>query len=240
MNPKTTEKHVIKSYQCDRYGNIRPVMLMNELQGIADRNANYLGAGRDYCVANGIAWVVTHYLVDIIKLPTAGQELEFSTWSYGHTDLRAIREFEIRDSSGNVFVRATSQWVLIDLNTRRPIRISEKLPNWKHIEQRALERKFEKCSDFIPEVSHEFKCRYDDIDLNQHINNAVYAIWATESVGFEFRDTHELKGMDIYFEHEISPDTKIVKIDVKLEPHKTYHKISTYDKINAHVICYWN
>ena len=83
------------------------------------------------------------------------------------------------------------------------------------------------------------KCRFDDIDVNQHINNAVYAVWATESVGFEFRNTHKLSGIEIYFEHEISADTPEVSVQVKLEPDTSYHRIMTGDVQHATVVCHW-
>ena len=31
MATKLIEEHTLKSYQCDRYGLMRPIMLMNEL-----------------------------------------------------------------------------------------------------------------------------------------------------------------------------------------------------------------
>lgn len=240
MEIKLEEKHYLKTYQCDRYGVIRPVMLMNELQGLADKNAEMLNGGRTFCKEHNIAWVVTHYLVDIIELPRANEELTFSTWPSGHGGVKAIRDFEIRGADGRLMVRATSQWVLIDLKTRRPLRISEFLPEWSVLAERAFDRSFEKCADFVPSKTHVISCRYDDIDVNQHINNAVYAVWATESVGFEYRNTHKLRGLEIYFEHEINPNTPTVRIEVLLSPHETKHKIMTDETEHAKVICYWN
>ena len=66
---KHTQNILVKSYQCDRYGYLRPIMLMNFLQGAAATHADELGAGRTYCEAHNIAWVVTHYMIDIIELP---------------------------------------------------------------------------------------------------------------------------------------------------------------------------
>ena len=62
MTPKTTEERILKTYQCDRYGFVRPVMLMNELQSVADRNSESLGFGRTYCSSHNIGWVVTHQI----------------------------------------------------------------------------------------------------------------------------------------------------------------------------------
>lgn len=236
---KFKETKILKAYQCDRYGDMRPLILMNELQEIAGQNAEKLGFGRTFCKEHGIAWVVTHYLIDIPDIPTEGQELTISTWPAESDGVRAVRDFEIRGSDGGLKVRATSQWILMDINTRRPVRIKEKIPDWRHRNERAWDRSFDKFTDFNAVQTHVFKCRYDDIDLNQHINNAVYAVWATESVGFEYRNTHKLCGIEIHFQHEINPNTEQIEIDVNIDNLTTWHKIKIGDTVCAYMLCRW-
>ena len=231
----------LQTYQCDRYGNMRPGILMNELQGMGDAHAEMLGYGRTFIHETNVAWVVTHYLVDIVKMPTNGEMLTYSTWPAVQDGLRATRDFEIRGQDGELRVRATSQWVLFDLANRRLCRINDWVKNpWPNDVERAYNRKFEKFADFDAEKTHTFKCRFDDIDENQHINNAVYAVWATESVGYEYRDTHVLKRIELNYKHEINPTTPEVYIDVKIDGLTTYHKIRTADEgEKALIVCYW-
>lgn len=239
MVSKLVETHALKAYQCDRYGFMRPIMLMNELQGLADKHATMLGAGREYCLENGIAWVVTHYFIDIIEMPRTGDQLTYSTWPSVSGAVKSERDFEVRDENGKLKIRAISQWVLIDLRTRRPVRISDWFPEWTGLPERVWEREFDKCPDFVPTKSSVIGCRFDDIDVNQHINNAVYAVWATESVGFNFRNEHKLRGMAIYFEHEINPNTPTVRIEVAMGNTETHHKIMTDEIEHAKIVCYW-
>ena len=77
---KHTQNILVKSYQCDRYGYLRPIMLMNFLQGAAASHAQELGAGRTYCEEHNIAWVVTHNMVDIIELPKFKDRVVLKTW----------------------------------------------------------------------------------------------------------------------------------------------------------------
>ena len=242
MVDKMVEEHILKSYQCDRYGFMRPIMLMNELQGLAGKHADILGAGREVCSAQNIGWVVTHMFVDIIEMPRAKEKLVYSTWPSVSGAIRSERDFEIRDENGNLKIRAISQWVLLNLETRRPVRIIDYFPEWTGLPERIWNRDFDKASDFIPTKTHVMACRFDDIDVNQHINNAVYAVWATESVGFEYRNEHKLRGMDIYFEREINPNTPTVRIEVAFseDTKTTYHKIMTDEIEHAKVICHWD
>jgi len=240
MIQKYTETKILKTYQTDRHGNIRPVMLMNELQAIADTHAEILGRGRQFCVANNIAWVVTHYLIEIIEPLREGEKLEFSTWPSKHDGLKAARDFEIKGADGRLMVRATSQWIMIDLETRRPMRLGDKLPHdWPATAERALDLPFEKFPDFTPETQNEFAIRYDDIDVNQHVNNAVYALWATESVPFDFHDSHRLSKLFINFKKEISANESIVVIESAIDNLISRHKIITSGTENANVVCEW-
>lgn len=243
MVTKFVKERRLKTYQCDRYGFLRPVSLMNKLQGLAGTHADMLGVGRDVCESKNVAWVVTHMFVDIVDMPRAEEMLTYSTWPSATGAVRSERDFEIRDSNGKLKLRAISQWVLIDLNTRRVARISDYFPDWKGLPERVWNREFDKANDFIPTKSHVMACRFDDIDVNQHINNAVYTVWATESVGFDYRNTHKLRGIDIYFEHEINPTTPTVRIEVAFDNDNcniSRHKIMTDEIEHAKIVCYWD
>jgi len=240
MVSKKIEKRVLTTYQCDRYGFMRPITLMNELQGLAGDHADELNVGRNVCEKQNIAWVITHMFIDIIDMPRANDKLVYSTWPSNTGAVRSERDFEVRDENGKLKIRAISQWVLIDLQSRRPVRISEYFPDWNGLPERVWERDFDKGIDFVPTKSHVMACRFDDIDINQHINNAVYAVWATESVGFEYRNQHNLRGMDIYFEHEINPNTPTIRIEVGFDGDNiSRHKIMTEETEHAKVVCYW-
>ncbi len=240
MTTKLVKERKLKTYQCDRYGFIRPVALMNKLQGLAGAHAETLGIGREVCVSRNIAWVLTHMFVDIPELPRAEETLIYSTWPANTGAVRSERDFEIKDKDGKLKVRAVSQWVLIDLHTRRPVRIDECFPGWTGLDERVWDREFDKGPDFIPTKSSVMSCRFDDIDINQHVNNAVYTIWATESVGFDYRDAHKLRGIDLYFEREIEPHTSTVRVEIGFDGNITRHKIMTNAVEHAKVICHWS
>ncbi len=239
MSGKYVEKRILQAYQCDRYGNVRPLILMNELQGVADTHAEVLGCGRTYLIEHNMAWVVTHYLVDIVEMPREAEELSFITWPSNMDGVRATRDFEVRGSDGRLMVRATSQWILINMDNRRPVRLDDSLPKWNIIHERAWDRKFEKYPDFEPTKFHTMKCRFDDIDVNQHINNAVYAVWATESVGYVYRSQHTLKRIELNFKKEIKPDTPEISVGVAIDGLVSTHKIMTGDTEHAFVQCTW-
>ena len=236
---KFVQKKKLETSKTGKNGLLRPVALMSELQAIADIHATLLGAGRAFCHENNITWVVTHYAVDIIEMPNDKEELLISTWPVNHETLRAVRDFEIKSLAGRSMVRATSQWIMIDLAARRPVKINEYLPNWTCIPERALDAPFDKISE--PECANavEFDIRYDDIDVNQHVNNAVYATWATESLGYDFLNSHNLGAIRLNFKKEIPAGAKRVRVEFEIDGATRRHVIKTGDSVNAVVVCDW-
>ncbi|MCL2629193.1 MAG: thioesterase [Alphaproteobacteria bacterium] len=231
----------LSAYQMDPTGSLRPLMLMNELQAAADIHAEEIGLGVSFCRENSLAWVALFFHVDIPKMPNASNDIVIETWpSSREGGLRAIRDFLITDAqTGEVLVRATSQWVMIDMMTRRPVAFAERIPNLVEINERALDLPFEKFPDFDPNSSQIVARRYDDYDLNQHVNNAVYAVWATEALGVEFRGKHRLRGISLNFKREISFDVKELNIETAYKDKKSAHRISSEGVIHAYVVCDW-
>ena len=98
--------------------------------------------------------------------------------------------------------------------------------------ERALKTDFAK----IPEVERideetKFRVRFDDIDMNKHVNNAVYALWACEAVDPNFRLEHNPKHIEISFKKEGLMGEKI-KVSTQSEGRHTFHSICTYDGNN--------
>jgi acyl-ACP thioesterase len=224
----------------DMNGNIRPIMLMNELQAMADAHAESLGLGMTFCKQTGLAWVALFYHVDVLKSPTADMDIILETWPSGRDRLRAVRDFKIIQADTNeTLVNATSQWIMIDMNTRRPAPLDERVANYEVITERALDVPFDKFPDFAPDSSQIIIPRYDDVDINQHVNNAVYAVWATEAVGFEFRKNHSLRRISLNFKKEIPAGTRELNIETTISGNVSHHRITGGDVIHAYVICEW-
>jgi medium-chain acyl-[acyl-carrier-protein] hydrolase len=52
------------------------------------------------------------------------------------------------------------------------------------------------------DYSEQFLVRYDDIDRNNHVNNAIYPLWASESLKPDYRIAHLPARLDINFKKE--------------------------------------
>ena len=107
------------------------------------------------------------------------------------------------DESGKPIILASSQWVLIDAKRRRPVMLSKYFPDYEAFGERALKTDFPKLPTVGESASKtSFKVRFDDIDVNGHVNNTIYPLWASESVDKDYRMTHLPSEIELCFKKE--------------------------------------
>lgn len=223
---KGEKEYQIRTYECDKNSNLRVLTLMNILQDMADSHASSIDLGLEFCLRKGFAWVGSNYHIKIERLPMLHENIRVVTWPSAEKKLGAVRDFVVYDASGNIIITASSQWILIDFVRKRPISLKENLPEYTVIPERALETDFPKLPE--PErtdCQRRFSVRFDDIDINRHVNNAVYPLWATEAVDHDFRDNHVPCELEIAFKKEghLGED---VDITTELEGQTSLHSVT--------------
>ena len=200
---KYKKEYSVKSYEVDCHGFLRIITLMNFLQEAAVESADALGFGFEVCRDKGVAWVGSNYLVKIERLPRIEERIVIDTWPAEGKLWGAIRNFLVKDEAGNVIIRARSQWVLIDIERRRPVILSKYFPEYNFIDEQIMEEDFSKLSPIEqPDNVKDILVRFDDIDINNHVNNAVYPLWASEGLDVEYRKNHVPTEIEVCFKKE--------------------------------------
>lgn len=222
---KFSHKIEITSHVCDKNKNLRIVSLFNIFQDLATASANELGVGLDYCNNMSMTWVGTKYHVKINRLPKLGENIIATSWPSGQSALIFTRDFLLSSEQGEVLVEASSQWVMIDLETRKPIPAKKFEVSFEPLDERALDSSFEKIAqpqreDFVV----EFLARFDDVDVNNHVNNSVYPLWATESVSCGFHANNVPCEMEVAFKKETTLGQKVV-VFCQQNGQETLHQI---------------
>ncbi|KAL2929259.1 Palmitoyl-acyl carrier protein thioesterase chloroplastic [Bienertia sinuspersici] len=211
----------IRSYEigADRTASIDT--LMNHLQETAlnhVKSAGLLGDGfgatPEMCKKN-LIWVVTrmHCLVD--RYPTWGDVVQVDTWvsSSGKNGMR--RDWLVRDcSTGETLTRASSVWVMMNKQTRRLSKMPDEVR--AEIEPFFVDtppiidedgRKLTKLDDSTADhIRSGLSPRWNDLDVNQHVNNVKYVGWILESAPQSILETHELSGMTLEYRRECGRD----------------------------------
>ncbi|MDY4841262.1 MAG: thioesterase [Alphaproteobacteria bacterium] len=211
MLKKLEKEYLIRSYECDKNGALRLVTMMNIFQDMADNHAAAMGLGLDFCLARGLAWVGANYHIQIERLPQLHEKIIVRTWPAVEKKLGAVRDFAVFDENGKNIIKASSQWILIDFHKKRPVSLRDNLPEYPVITERAVETDFPKIADIAGiDCQMNFNVRFDDIDFNNHVNNAVYPLWASEAVGTEFRSSHTPAEIEVMFKKECRLGEKVI------------------------------
>lgn len=224
---KAKKNYEIRSYECDKHGNLRLLTLMNIFQDIADSNASEMGLGLEFCRARGLAWVGANYHIIIDSFPKLHQKISVLSWPAVEKKLGAYRDFLVLDESGQTMIKASSQWILINFEKKRPVGLRDNLPEYSVIGERAIDTDFPKIED-IQNINYqqEFKIRFDDIDINKHVNNAVYPLWAMETAGDAFRDAHQPQEIEIAFKKEALFGDKVL-VESQIANNLSLHKVKS-------------
>lgn len=224
---KYTKEYNLRTYECDKFGYLRIVTLFNILQDIADTHASDLGLGMEYCLSKGLAWVGANYHIKINRMPKIHENIKIITWPSEERKLGAIRDFAVYDNSGNMIITATSQWILIDFARKRPISLKDNLPEYTVINEHTMISNFEKLPQPQKiDFEKNFSIRFDDIDINMHVNNALYPLWASEALDHTFRDEHLISEIEISFKKEghLGED---INVTTEINQLQTLHSIKS-------------
>ncbi len=180
--PFSVYNFTVNSYHSDKNGKLSLSSLFHFLQECAWDNARLNDFGYEFLKSENAFWVLSRMLVQIDEYPKWKDEIEIKTWPKGSDGFFALRDFEIY-KNGNVIGRATSSWLILDMNTHRPQKLDRF--NFIHenfLQENAIDIKLGKIN-----TGSELKCLekrkvyYSDLDVNQHVNNATYVRWVLDS-----------------------------------------------------------
>ena len=76
-----TTHHKLLADDVTMYRNLRPSVLMRNLQEISIAHTEALGAGREKTLDKGALWVVCRVRLEIEKLPCYDDEVTLSSWA---------------------------------------------------------------------------------------------------------------------------------------------------------------
>ena len=186
---------------------VKPVVLLNYMQDLAEKSITKIGEeySCDGLAKKGYGWFIIRYRIEIENNLTNLKDITIKTESRGCQKSTFYRDFEIYDTNSQKrILRAVSSWLIVDLNKKSIVNIEKEYPKFLQFTPRENDLKLNKLKP-ISRVDKEklFEIRYDDLDINNHVNNTVYISWALEVLDYEFRKTHTIKSADVYFKHDI-------------------------------------
>ena len=204
MEPVYEKMFAIRSYEVDSHGLVRPTALLNYMQEAAGGHSKLLGVAVRDLMPQGLTWVLSRTHLRIEGEARSREELRVRTWPSSRVGRFSCREFELTAAGGTPIARATCSFAVLDLDTRRPVVISDRLPVYPLLSRRALADDFPtlpRLTAIGTELS--FRVGRSDLDVNRHANNVVYADWALETVPPDVAECCLLVDLEIAYRAEV-------------------------------------
>lgn len=166
----------VRFSMCDEGQKLSVGGMVDCFQDVCNMQAYRIGVGSDYLALHRTAWVLNTWNIHINRFPQMYETVKVFTWPYEFKGFFGFRNFKMEDSQGEIVAYADSIWTLIDINTGRPVKVTEEIRSqytieeaypMEHISRKLLEPE---CGDYVGGIL----LGRHHLDLNHHMNNVQY------------------------------------------------------------------
>ena len=200
--------HLKKTYKVDFTdidftGKLNLYSLSNYMQKIASDHATELGfnyyKGEDEETA-ACYWILSRVKYQIESYPEWEEKISLETYPGGYDKLFAVRCFKVYNEKGELAGSIIGDYILMDAKKQRPVKIKGIKPPLNILDFPYEGGKLDKLAIPTEILKRDIrKCRYSEIDLNQHMNNGQYIKWILDMLSLEQIKTHSVASLQINF-----------------------------------------
>lgn len=224
----------VRTGECAPDGLARMSAVCDWLQEAASLNAATLAFSKSDFEKAGenLTWVLARLKVAMERFPRWGEKVSVLTFPRGGRRIAAYRDFALAGEDGAPVGKATSEWMMMDLSTRKPVSIpagvleaanSPRPPVFG--DGQPFPRLRWDCRETSPDALR-FRAGRRDLDLNGHVNNVRYVEWLLES---RPEKAWRCRSLDIAFKSETLVGEEVFSEAVETEPGTYLHRVSSAD-----------
>ena len=202
--PHYTVTRTVYDSDLDASGRMSPARICDILQCGATASAAELGVGMTDLMKEGHSWMISSMSVCFDGWPRPMDAVTLTTWPSGvRGKLICHRDYVIDAADGTRLVRATSDWIYVDVASRKICRLT---PRMMELAPEGVPRADVPPAEKPPEgegetFSAEIVVRRADCDVNRHVNNIHYIEWLLEPLSEELA-ARRLVRLDITYPAE--------------------------------------
>ena len=178
----------VKEIDCDKNGKVKISTLLELFTKAATKDYADRGLPREKLESKNLRFLLMQTAAKIYRLPECDDELKVSTWEVEVDGIYFDRAYEITDENGEKIISADGHWILTDLTHRilSPKKFPYEINTGRPADIRCKRMPKYSLSNFTSGILHSVKT--EDIDLNGHVHNTVYADVGCEYMPENFRD----------------------------------------------------
>ena len=202
MEPIFKSELTVTEMQVDRFGRVRPAVLLYYLQEAAGQHCNLLAVDHDTLSEKQLFWAVTRTRVQVTRLPRLGEKVLIETWPMPTTRVAYPRSMVAYDEKGQELFRAISLWVLMDAQSRAMV-----LPGQSGVlvdgTLTGTELTVPRAIATRPMANAKSRTvGYSLLDRNGHMNNTRYMEWVDDLLDSDFHRAHPVREFTVCYMNE--------------------------------------
>lgn len=228
IDNKYTIPHTFLYGSLDYKRRTSALSMINATQDMASLHYSDAGLSMMHLQDIGQTWVIAKQRFEFFEYPMVFDKTILQTWAHEPKGITCIRDYQISFTPDgkkisaqkscedigrmfdtddlivkeeNVIMKASSAWIIINLETGRPLRANDfSMGTLDFCNEDAIEGGFPKIT--LPETwdkEEKIVPNVLDIDMNHHVNNLCYVRWILSSVDINFCKDKLLKILDTNF-----------------------------------------
>ena len=225
----------------NRISNKRIITIMED---IAASHSASVGYGVKEVEKTNCAWVLLDWKIKVLNRPEYNDYIEASTWSRKSDKLCAYRDYELRDSNGNIFAIGTSRWLYMNLVRRRPIILNQKMNEIYDTESGKMvfndeiskintDVTLENNENIREIIERPYKVERRDMDINGHMHNVSYIEAAYEILPEDIYNNIEYSNIRVEYKKEIMTNDDISIKCIVFKNSNCLITIESEDKVHS-------
>lgn len=184
------KEYSLRAGEFDKFDHIKPSAILDLFQDAAGQHALELGVGFANMVSRGLLWVLTRVKFAVLGDFNPYQTVIVKTWPLAPNRHNYRREYCIEDINGNKLAVGSSEWVIIDSKERKFLSVPDLYPITDGFHTEVMfDEKLRKLRDFDSSgIPHVVNAHFNDLDINNHVNNIKYANFVIDAINPEKDD----------------------------------------------------
>jgi len=181
-----TRRFRVRHYELDSFTHVNNAVYANYMQEAAIEASTEAGYSPVWYREHGTSWFIRQLSIRYYLQAAYGDELDVTTWVSDMRRVMSNREYKIaRVSDGALVARARVNWVYIDLKTGQPLRIPKEFERDFAPTGELEDLDIRMPKPHVTENAFRYRTprrvQAHELDTAQHVNNAVYLHWVTQS-----------------------------------------------------------
>lgn len=167
----------IRYSETDAQGRLTAEKLIDYFQDCSTFQSEDGGIGVEQLRAQGLAWIIVYWRVEIRRMPRLGERILTGTFPYEMKGSIGLRNFFMKTQDGELLAAANSVWSLVSTKTMRPVRIPAGITRAYPLEER-LDMQYDARKITVPASGGQMRTpvvvKEYHLDTNRHMNNGQY------------------------------------------------------------------